>query len=132
MPFQFLITRPVRMAAAVITRMERRSMPVWTATVLHGFTAAVSRMPETFFDRHYALIDALLVNISAEIALPVLARIEARKPGYLAAAMGRNAVLKNRLWQFEVVEFYSRLFRFSRLEAMARTIRRMEGRGDLD
>lgn len=101
-------------------------MPVLTATVLHGFTAAISRMPEDFFDRHYGLIDLLLVNISAEIALPVLAKIEAKKPGYLETAMKRNSVLKNRLWHLEIVEFYSRLFRHSRLDAMARTIRHME------
>lgn len=126
MPFQFLITRPVRMAAAVITRMERRKMPVLTATVLHGFTAAISRMPEGFFDRHPHLIDAFLVNLSAEIALPVFAKLEAKKPGYLAAAVERNAVLKNRLWQMEIVEFYSRLLKYSRLEAMAKTAQRME------
>lgn len=106
-------------------------MPVWTATVLHGFTAAISRMPESFFDRHYGMIDMLLVNISAEIALPVLARIEARKPGYLAEAVKRNPVLKNRLWQFELVEFYSRLLRFSRLESMAKTIQIMKDRGGI-
>lgn len=101
-------------------------MPVLTATVLHGFTAAINRMPEEAFDRHSKLIDALLVNISAEIALPVLARIEARMPGYLAAAAKRNVVLGNRLWEFEVVEFYSRLFKLSRLNLMANAIQKME------
>lgn len=128
MLFEFSITLPVRMAASIVSRAERHRMPVLTATVLHGFTAAVSRMSDGFFDKHHGIIDALLVNISAEIALPVLARIEARKPGYLAAAAKRNAVLHNRLWEFEMVEFYSNLFRRSRLESMAAAVLRMEGK----
>ena len=101
-------------------------MPVLTATILHGFTAAINRMSENFFDMHYELIDMFLVNLSAEIALPVLARIEAKKPGFLASAIERNEVLKNRLWQFEIVEFYSRLYRYSRIETMARAMTRIQ------